>query len=377
MGAIALFGKAEEGDVEAWRLWFFADATGIIGLAPAVLSLPSFLNEEVPRRRHLEGVALLTGLAACAAMLFSVPADAGTVWAHIPPLAALFPILLMIAIRLPLGYAAIAVTIVTMLVVFTTASELGRFSDSSLPISVELFSAQMVIVSAAICSLTLAAIVAERNAAEGRQRMLISELDHRVKNSLSLMQAVVERSQQSAKSMDDFFVSLKGRIGSLARTQTKLSRGQWRGVSLTDLIENELTPYRTPGGGFVTGPPVNLKPSCAQSLSMVVHELATNAAKYGAFSVPHGEVYVSWHLEGQAGEMRGVVIEWREAGGPLVEAPGHEGFGTSTIRDLLPFEQSGVVTLNFEPRGVICRIALPAGCLAEWKPADNSPSEPV
>jgi two-component system CheB/CheR fusion protein len=105
---------------------------------------------------------------------------------------------------------------------------------------------------------------------------------------------------------------------------------------------------------------------------MVVHELATNAAKYGAFSVPHGEVFVSWRLEGPPGEVRSVVVEWREAGGPLVKTPGHEGFGTSTIRDLLPFEQNGVVTLNFEPRGVICTIALPAACLAERKAPENT-----
>jgi two-component sensor histidine kinase len=337
-----------------------------------VFSLPSIFKNEEPLARHVEGVAILVLFAACADLFFSVQRQPEIFWTHIPALAALFPLLLLIAARLPLIYAAIAVMIVTVVIVITTASGTGRFSRPDIPISLQLLTAQSIIISSAIIALALAALVAERRAAESKLKMLISELDHRVKNSLAMMQAMIERSQESAKSTDEFVASLVGRIRSLALTQSKLSRGQWQGVWLNELIENELLPYRTPGAGFVTGPPLKLKPSTAQAISIVMHELVTNAAKYGALSTPHGEVFVSWTFEDSPGDARGLTLEWREAGGPTVAAPGREGYGTSTIRELLPYEQNGKVTLRFDPRGVTCTIALPAACVVGASPEAGS-----
>jgi hypothetical protein len=135
--------------------------------------------------------------------------------------------------------------------VITTASGVGRFSDPHLPLSYQLMFAQMVIVSAAVCSLALAALVTERRTAEEHQRLLISQLDHRVKNSLALMQAVVERSQVSARTIGDFVASLGGRIKSMARTQSKLSTGRWQGLCLEGVIKDELSPYHTAGSDAV------------------------------------------------------------------------------------------------------------------------------
>jgi two-component sensor histidine kinase len=219
--------------------------------------------------------------------------------------------------------------------------------------------AQMVILSAAVCSLALAALVTERRAAEDHQRLLISQLDHRVKNSLALMQAVVERSQVGARSIGDFVASLGGRIRSMAHTQSKLSTGRWQGLCLAELIRDELSPYHAAGSDCLVGPSVKLKPGAAQAISMVVHELATNAAKYGALSRSHGRIAVRWSIEPGPGGAPCLVLIWKEDGGPRVVPPAHEGFGTSTIRNLLPYELGGDVRLRFEPDGVVCTIEVP------------------
>jgi two-component sensor histidine kinase len=303
---------------------------------------------------------ILAGVGAGSYLMFSVMPTADHFWTHIPPVAALFPFLLLVAARLPLVYASATVAIVTLTVVITTASGVGRFSDPVLPLSYQLMFAQMVIVSAAVCSLALAALVTERRAAEEHQRLLISQLDHRVKNSLALMQAVVERSQASARSISDFVASLGGRIRSMARTQSKLSTGRWQGLCLAELIRDELSPYHTAGTDSLIGPSLKLKPGAAQAISMVVHELATNAAKYGALSRSHGRIIVRWTIEPGAGGEPCLTLVWREDGGPHVVPPAHEGFGTSTIRNLLSYELDGDVRLRFEPAGVVCTITLPA-----------------
>jgi len=344
---------------DIWHEWFRSDVIGIIGIAPLLIGLRSETEARRPARVHIEGALTLVVVAVGSYLLFSVTPAPDRIWTHIPPVAALFPMLLLVAARLPLAYASATVAIVTLVVVVTTASGAGRFSDPHLPLSYQLMFAQMVIVSAAICSLALAALVTERRAAEERQRLLISQLDHRVKNSLALMQAVVERSQVSARSIGDFVSSLGGRIRSMSRTQSKLSTGRWHGLNLAELIRDELSPYHAAGSGSLVGPSVTLKPGAAQAISMVVHELATNAAKYGALSRSRGRVYVRWKLEpGAAGELH-LKLAWREEGGPRVAPPVREGFGTSTIRNLLAYELGGEVNLRFEPSGVVCTIALP------------------
>ena len=343
---------------EVWHQWYRSDVIGIIGIAPFLIGLRGE-QEKRPLAVHVEGVLILGIVSAVSYLLFSVMPSPNRFWTHIPPVAALFPMLLLVAARLPLIYASAAVAIVTLTVVVTTASGVGRFSDPLLPLSYQLMFAQIVVVSAAVCSLALAALVTERRVAEEHQRLLISQLDHRVKNSLALMQAVVERSQVNARSMGDFVISLGGRIRSMARTQSKLSSGRWQGLCLAELIRDELSPYHTAGSDSLVGPSVKLKPAAAQAISMVVHELATNAAKYGALSRSHGRVLVRWTVEPGAGGEQCLNLVWSEGGGPRVMPPEREGFGTSTIRNLLAYELGGDVSLRFEPAGVVCAITLP------------------
>jgi PAS domain S-box-containing protein len=213
--------------------------------------------------------------------------------------------------------------------------------------------------------------ITERKRAEERQRMLIAELDHRVKNALATVSAVVSQTAVDSRSMADFVAALDGRIRSMATTQELLSSGQWQGISLIELVRRELAPYATPDNTKISGPEVLLRPEAGQAMALVLHELATNAAKYGALSAKEGSVAVRWDrwLKGHPSRL---VLEWQEIGGPRVVAAGTSSYGTSTIRDLIPFEFGGTVDLTLAPDGVRCCMELPG----DWVSSDGeSPTE--
>jgi len=181
----------------------------------------------------------------------------------------------------------------------------------------------------------------------------MAELEHRVKNTLALVATVIERARDDTKSIDDFVSSLRSRIQAMAATQTLLGQSR-RSVSVADLVRTELRPYATGTNTSVDGPRADLLPATSYALAMVLHELATNAAKYGALSQPGGHVSVRWR---QTADM--LTIEWKETGGPRVVGPARQGYGSTVIRDLLTYELGGRVDLAFESDGVRCTIQLP------------------
>src|SRR5262245_61335656 len=201
--------------------------------------------------------------------------------------------------------------------------------------------------------------VTERKRAEERQRILLAELDHRVKNTLATVSSVVSQTAGGRTSVANFVKALDGRLRSMATTHGLLSFGRWRGISLTELVQQELAPYATRHNTKVCGPEVVLRPEAGQAMAMVLHELATNAAKYGALSTKQGRVSIRWERRLNGHPLR-LVLEWQEFGGPPVVAPKKTGFGTSTIRDLIPYEFGGSVDLAFFSTGVQCRLELPA-----------------
>jgi PAS domain S-box-containing protein len=204
--------------------------------------------------------------------------------------------------------------------------------------------------------------ITERKRVEEQQRTLLAELDHRVKNALSTVSAVVSHTWQGSGSVADFVAALDGRIRSMATTHELLSSRQWQGVSLTELVGRELAPYANRSNIDINGSDVLLKPEVGQAMATVLHELATNAAKYGALSTKSGRVSIRWdrHLHGHLRSH--LVFEWQELGGPPVVALGKSSYGTSTIRDLIPYEFGGTVDLVLAPEGVQCRLELPG----EW-----------
>ncbi|MGC2042568.1 MAG: sensor histidine kinase, partial [Pseudolabrys sp.] len=165
--------------------------------------------------------------------------------------------------------------------------------------------------------------------------------------------------RQGSSSIDQFVEVLDKRIQSMANAHSLLSQSRWSGVNLADLVRDQLAPYAADANTTIGGLDVTLAPAATQAVAMALHELVTNAVKYGALSDPNGHVSVNWdrqHGEDAAARVR---IEWRETGGPAVVRPSSLGYGTSLIRELIPHELGGMVDLTFAPNGVCCKIDIP------------------
>jgi PAS domain S-box-containing protein len=216
--------------------------------------------------------------------------------------------------------------------------------------------------------------VSERKHAEERQHLLIAELDHRVKNILATVSVVARHTRKDSASMVEFLNALDGRIQSMARAHALLRQGCWQGVNLTDLVREELAPCATQGNTQFEGPDVVLIPDAVPPVAMVLHELVTNAAKYGALPNHSGRVSVRWQWL-QNGSHDRLLIEWQETGGPPVLAPSRSGYGTSIIRELIPFELGGLAEPTFAREGTQCRLEIPG----EWTtgPAKQPSTERV
>jgi PAS domain S-box-containing protein len=214
--------------------------------------------------------------------------------------------------------------------------------------------------------------ITERKLAEEHQSMLIAELDHRVKNVLSCVAAMVQQTGENCVSTTDFIAGLKRRIQSMANTHSLLSRGRWQGASLAELVAGELAPWGMDRIVAVCGPRVFLAAEATQALAMVLHELATNAAKYGALSTERGHVAVRWHCRTAAGAPTALCLDWQERDGPAVVPPRAPGYGTSVIQDLIPYELGGAVDLAFAAAGVRCSIEIPAQWIGADAPAAHA-----
>jgi PAS domain S-box-containing protein len=204
--------------------------------------------------------------------------------------------------------------------------------------------------------------ISDRKQVEQQQRVLMAELDHRVKNALATVSAVVSHTRQGSRSIADFVAALDGRIRSLAGTHELLSSRRWDGVSLSELVRRVLAPYATGSNSEIGGPEVTLSAEAGQVVSMVLYELTTNAAKHGALSVEDGQVSVHWYGASKQDLDARIAIEWQETGGPAVQVPEASGYGTEVIRDLIPYELGGRVDLTFAADGLRCHLEIPA----EW-----------
>ena len=199
--------------------------------------------------------------------------------------------------------------------------------------------------------------ITRRKQAEKRQDLLITELDHRVKNVLARVAAVVMHTRRRCETMDEFVKALHGRIQSMAAAHSLLSQRRWSDVGLTDLIRHQLAPYTTDANIAIGGPEVMLTSAETQAVAMVIHELVTNAAKHGALSCPDGNVSVNWHRT--VTDVAAILtITWRELGGPPIKAPVRSSYGSSLIRNLIPHELGGTVDLTFSSDGAFCKIEI-------------------
>ena len=208
--------------------------------------------------------------------------------------------------------------------------------------------------------------VTERREAEDRQALLLHELNHRVKNTLATVQSIASMTRRSAEAGDpaawDAFL---GRLQGLAKTHDLLTVANWSGALLGDVLASELEPYQDPLRQRIKlrGPRVNLQPSAVLALGLAVHELATNAAKYGSLSVPDGQIKVMWALTSGPGPAA-LLVEWTESGGPRVSPPKRQGFGTKLIQRGLAQQLGGEIKLDFAPSGIRCVITFPIETIA-------------
>ena len=211
--------------------------------------------------------------------------------------------------------------------------------------------------------------VTQRRHAEDHQRAMNAELDHRVKNVLATVRAIIAQTREASRSHIDFVTALDQRIMSLARTHELLSQSNWAGVSLTEIVRREFAPYAT-DNVEIGGPNVTLTAEAAQAVATVIHELTTNAAKYGAFSNASGRVLLRWGWMRNGSHGR-LAINWRETGGPPILTTNRASYGTSIIRELIPFELGGTVDLTLAGDGVHCRLEIPREWISTGGPASE------
>jgi PAS domain S-box-containing protein len=220
--------------------------------------------------------------------------------------------------------------------------------------------------------------VTERHQNEQRVVMLMREVNHRSKNLLSLVQAVAKYT--AASQPEDFVDRFSDRLRGLAAGQDLLIQGGWRGIDLAALVRSQLAHFRDLVGTRITlgGPDVRLSASAAQSIGMALHELATNAGKYGALSNDCGHVAIAWELTPSPPEKPGhLSISWRESGGPVVAAPERKGFGHTVVVSMAKLGLGADVSYNFEPSGVTWRLNSPANLVLDDRVSQEVVSGPT
>ncbi len=196
------------------------------------------------------------------------------------------------------------------------------------------------------------------------QSVLIGELHHRVKNALAIASAIASQSLREAPDLKAAAVTIASRFHALALSHDLLIRESWTGAGCRTLIENAILAFQTEGlkQFTITGDNIAISSSPAVALSMVIHELCTNALKYGALSVPEGRVSIAWTVNDAAQRFR---LEWRESGGPAVVEPTTKNFGSRFIEQALPGQLQGDARLIFEPVGLVCHVNIPISSLQE------------
>lgn len=197
---------------------------------------------------------------------------------------------------------------------------------------------------------------AELEASIERQSILAREVDHRAKNALAIVQSIVRLTR--AGDVQGYVTALEGRIAALSRAHGLLSNSRWQGASLGKLVEEELAPYRTNAADRIMaeGPDVLLHPVSAQTLALALHELATNAAKYGSLSDASGSVRISWETE-----QGNLTLKWVESGGPSVTPPREGGFGTKLIEASINGQLAGTAWFDWQRSGLWCTLTMPRG----------------
>lgn len=222
------------------------------------------------------------------------------------------------------------------------------------------------IAAVAMSEISLRREIGRRREAENNQELLIAELHHRVKNTLSTVQALIQLSITSSPDLAKFRDTIGVRIASLANTHTLLTHKRWRAISFRDLLMSELAPYAQPGRISLRGDDFDIGAEVATTVGMMIHELTTNAAKYGALSAAGGKITISWQTAEHA-EPCGLDVDllWQETNGPLLAYQGYKGFGSTLIERLIGKQFGGSTAFDFKPEGLTFRATFKAPISAQ------------
>jgi two-component system, chemotaxis family, CheB/CheR fusion protein len=197
-----------------------------------------------------------------------------------------------------------------------------------------------------------------RSGAEAHRDTPISEMSHRVKNVLAAVQSIASQTLRQTRSLEGFKAAFNGRLHALASAHDLLVDEGWAGSDIRQLVLRTLEPYHADERITVNGPRLNLRAQAGVALIMILHELATNAAKYGALSTSHGTLDVNWEREDGNGRPQ-IRLRWIEAGGPPVKTPSRRGFGSELIRRSTTHELHGQATLDYREEGLRGELTFP------------------
>lgn len=202
--------------------------------------------------------------------------------------------------------------------------------------------------------------ITKHKEAQSTARILIEELNHRVKNTLATVMSIVDQTFRRSVDLEDIRNAIAGRVFALSRSHDLLTTQDWKDTGLHDIVHAALEPFAVSNGNMkrilIDGENIKIPPKATLALSIAFHELATNAVKYGALSNETGSVSIAWALEGDHLNLR-----WQEDNGPPVDPPSRKGFGSQVIERGLALELQGIVDLDYLPDGVVCRVSIPAG----------------
>lgn len=203
---------------------------------------------------------------------------------------------------------------------------------------------------------------AERRRAEQQMELLVAELSHRVKNILAMVMSIARRTAKSSRTVQQYEETFLSRMRALSDAHALVFEANWGDTTLQRVLERTLSPFRREGDRsiIIDGPPVKLEPKAALALSLIFHELVTNATKYGALSVERGRVAAQWSIIPQDGGAKRVKFTWRESDGPAVTPPQEKGFGTTLLERSMRYELDGDAVLDFQETGLVCELQFSA-----------------
>lgn len=343
--------------LQRWLTWYPSTMLGIVTVAPLLITLPALLREPPSPAMLIESILALALTLLLTHWAYRQGA-AAPVWGLLAPITVVFPLFMWLGRRFPPAFSAAAAFMVPLVIQLAVAPTLARHAAAA-PISDQVNALRVAILASSLCALALSAMFARLRSDARRLTDLVDELNHRVKNTLAVISAVVTASRGQSRSVDEYAGVLHGRIASMKQVHERLSQGSWAGVPVGVLVADEIAAYRTDDNVTLEGAEVLVPPSAARPLASTLHELATNAAKHGSLSESGGHLSVRWWRE--TGDARGEVLrlEWREHLKAAPPPAARDGYGARLIRNQLRHERGAEVDLRPTPTGWHCSITLP------------------